>query len=214
MMLRKVGFLSKSLGRTLMIWAILLASASLATADIPAGGVSTIIWSGWGDTTSSPVTFTITAESSTDLGIDDYSNNFCFPSDICGHFPGDPVMDWDSGDPAPSPFPPVGGTITIPPDMQFFCNGTEDENGVCEGDTASDLMTVDFSTPFVLGYFGETFVCGGDAFVACGFQVADGELLIRFDGPAVVPEPGSWLLLLSAAAVLLPRAGRLRKRSC
>jgi hypothetical protein len=211
----KVGFLSGSFGRALTLSAILLASASLAMADIPAGGVFTSIWTDWeAAAQESSVTFTVTGEFSTDLGIDDYVNNFCFGSESCF----DQVWDIDSGDqPLLSPFPGVGGTITIPPDTQFFCNGTVVESG-CNGSGASDIVTVDFSTPWVSAYAGETFVCGGTAFVKCGFAVNSTtnptELLIRFDGPTVVPEPGSWVLLLSAAAALLVRAGRLRKRSC
>jgi hypothetical protein len=236
-MQREVGFLSGSFRRTLMISAILLAPASLAMADIPAGEVSTINWACPGSDTScvdwetaagmSSVTFTIAGESSTDLGIDGYVNNFCYvPSGSCGDPPPDPLMSWDPGDPGPYTFPGVGGTIKISVNENeiSYCNGTEEfPSFVCNGSGNSDQLTVDFSTPWESTYDGVTFTCGGTAFVNCGFQADNPSdpsmLFIRFDGPmagtpAAVPEPGSWVLLLSAAAALLARAGRLKKRSC
>jgi hypothetical protein len=231
-MQREVGFLSRSLGRTVMISAILLGPASLAMADIPTGEVSTINWACPGSETGcvdwetaagmSSVTFTVTNEFSTDQGTDGYTNNFCdSPSASCGDPAGDPLMSWDPGDPGPYQFPGPGGMITITESENqiAYCNGTETYNpDVCHPNNNSDLVTVDFSTPWVPGYDGLTFTCGGAAFGKCGFTVDNPsdptELLIRFDGPMAVPEPASWVLLLSAAAALLARAGRLKKRSC
>jgi hypothetical protein len=118
-------------------------------------------------------------------------------------------MDIDPGGDAP-PFPLVGGKIIIPPDTQSFQNNNPNNPNLF------DIQTLDFTTPFGPMYDGETFTCGGTEFVGCGFKLSpDRQTLdIRFTGPMVVPEPGSWVLLLTVAAgITMKRALPFSKRS-
>jgi hypothetical protein len=200
------------LTRVSVLTLALLGSAILAQADIPPGSGGpppvnpfTISWTNWESANNPTVTFTLTTESPLDLGLEGFSNNTCLVGCILAPNLIDPAMDIDPGGDA-APLPEVGGTITIPPDMQTFFNPQ-----------SFDIMTLDFSTPFVSSYDGEIFSCGGNEFISCGFRLDPTDptkLDIRFDGPMAVPEPGSWLLLLTAAAgVALQRARLLSKRS-
>ena len=190
------------LTRVSVLTLALLGSAILGKADILPDGIFTITYGAWGDTANNPITFTITTVSPEQMSLDGYFNGVCFGC-IFAAAP-DPNMEIDSGGDAP-PFPQPGGTITIPPDTQSYQNTN-----------TFDIETLDFTTPFLQMYDGEVFTCGGNEFVGCGFKLSpDGQTLdIRFTGPMVVPEPGSWLLLLTVAAgIVLKRAAPFSKRA-
>jgi hypothetical protein len=192
----------------------LLGSAILGKADIPPGSMGpppvnpfTIIWTAWESLSNPTVTFTLTTESPLDLGLDGFSNNTCFVGCIFGlNQLADPAMEIDAGGDA-DPLPGVEGTITIPPDRRTFFNPQ-----------SFDIMTLDFTTRFVSSYDHEIFSCSGNEFTGCGFRLDTTDpnnpiLDIRFDGPMAVPEPASWMLLLTVAgAVALRRARLLSKR--
>jgi hypothetical protein len=179
-----------------------LGSAILGKADILPNGVFTITYGAWGDTLTNPITFTITTVSPDQMSLAGYSNGVCFGCLFAATAP-DPDMEISAGGDAP-PFPQVGDTISIPPDTQTFTNTN-----------TFDIQTLDFTTPFLQRYDTEIFTCGGNEFIGCGFKLSpDGQTLdIRFTGP-MVPEPGSWVLLLTVAAgITLKRAAPFWKRS-
>jgi hypothetical protein len=63
-------------------------------------------------------------------------------------------------------------------------------------------------------YDSKTFSCGGNEFVGCGYKLVGQTIDIRFTGPKVVPEPGSWVLLLTVAAgIIVKGAAPFSKRS-
>jgi hypothetical protein len=181
----------------------LLGSAILSKADILRDGIFTITYGAWGDTATNPITFTVAAFDN-QMSLDGFSNGFCLAGCI------DPDMEISAGGDELS-FPPPDGTITIPPDAQSYKN-----------DIGFDIQTLDFSTPYLSSRWDrQTFTCGGNEFVGCGFKLSpDGQTLdIRFTGPTVstdstVPEPGSWVLLLTVAAgITLKRVLPFSKRS-
>ena len=191
----------RHLPRVSVLTLALLGSAILAKADIPVDGVFTITYGGWGDTLANPITFTITTVSPDQMSLAGYSNGVCLAGCL------DPAMDINPGG-DPPPFPQPGDMISIPPDTQSFTNTN-----------TFDIQTLDFTTPFLGRYDTEIFTCDGNEFTGCGFRLDTTDpnhpiLDIRFTGPMVVPEPASWLLLLTVAAgIILKRAAPFSKRS-
>jgi hypothetical protein len=168
----------------------------------------TITYLGWGDTTANPVTFTITNVSPDQESLTGYTNGEALP---------DPEMDISLGG-DPILFPPDIGKITIPQDTMPGPNGTEFISYV--NNENFDIQSLDFSTSFLGRFNGEIFSCDGNAFRDCGYKLVTDPntglqtLLIRFSGPVVVPEPASWLLLVTMAlAIALTRIAAFAKRT-
>jgi hypothetical protein len=194
----------RHLTRVSVLTLALLGTAILGKADILPNGIFTITYGDWGDTVKNPITFTITTESPEQMSLEGFANGVCLAGCIFAAGAPDPFMDISDGGDAP-PFPQPGGTITIPPDTQSYQNTN-----------TFDIQTLDFTTPFLASYNTEIFTCDGNEFAGCGFQLSpDGQTLdIRFTGPMVVPEPGSWVLLLTVAAgIALKRVVPFSKRS-
>jgi hypothetical protein len=175
----------------------------LGQADILPGQDFTITYFGWGDTVPNPVTFTVTNVSSEQESLAGYTNGQRLP---------DPGMDIDLGG-DPIFFPPDSGRITIPQDTMPGPNGTEFISYVNQ--EGFDIQSLDFSTPFPFPGF---YSCDGNAFLSCGYKVVTdpntGQMTldIRFSGPTV-PEPGSWLLLVTVVlAIILTRIAPFGKR--
>jgi hypothetical protein len=177
----------------------LLGSAILGKADILPNGIFTITYGAWGDTPNNPITFTITTVSPDRMSLDGFSNGVCLVGCIFSpNLPDPDMVINDGGD--ESPFPQPGDMITIPPDTQSFRNTN-----------IFDIQTLDFTTPFLQSYDNEIFTCGGNEFVGCGFKLDGPNLDIRFTGP-MVPEPGSWVLLLTVAAGFTLKRAAFSKR--
>ena len=196
------------IGRVSVLALILLGSTSLAMADLMSGAVFHITYTAWGDTTAIPIDFMVQdsmfQEPVQDAG---FTHNFCANCTFAAaQIHPDPSMEIDPGGDA-LPFPPDSGIIEIPPDIQNYFNNE-----------SFDIRSIDFSTPFLGRYNGEIFNCGGLAFRDCGYKIttdANGNEFLdaRFSGPQVVPEPASWLLLLTVAgAITLKRATIFPKR--
>lgn len=107
-----------------------------------------------------------------------------------------------------------GGSIPVGTVFSFSAdsNGFVDFHGLnVSGVPFTDLLiTVPFDP-------NATYFCSTDAFAECGFKLeGDPNLLILFTGgpgiPAAIPEPGSWMLLLTVTGALLVRR-TLRSRA-
>jgi hypothetical protein len=192
----------RHLTRVSVLTLALLSSAVLGRADIMPGSTFTITYADWGDTTSDKIFFTIAIESPNPTPLDGFLPTVCFGCGTFGAAVRDPSMDMDAGGDA-DPFPGVGEAISIPPDTHTYQNTS----------TSLDIQTLEFTTPYLSSRWdGHPFTCGGNEFIGCGFQLDTTDpknpvLDILFTGPMAVPEPGSWLLLLTAAVgVTLKRA--------
>jgi hypothetical protein len=196
----------RHLARVSVLTLALLGSAILGKADIMPNGIFTITYGAWGDTANDPITFTIALESSMQMSLDGYFNSVCFGCTTLAATVPDPDMEINPGGDE-LPFPEQGDMISIPPDTQSYRN------------TGADIQTLDFSTPYLSSRWdGQIFTCGGNEFNGCGFKVVTDPntsqmmLDIRFTGP-MVPEPSSWVLLLTVAAgITLKRALPFSKR--
>src|SRR6516225_7698478 len=187
----------RHLTRVSVLTLALLGSAVLGKADIMPGGTFTITYGGWETPDHPSITFTILAESPNPTSLEGFFRTVCFfgcPA-LAATVPDPEMVINDGGD--ADPFPGVHETISIPPDTHTYQNTS----------TSLDIQTLEFSTPYLSGlseWDGQFFNCGGNEFAGCGFHLDNTDpnnpvLDILFTGPKVVPEPGSWLLLLTAA---------------
>ena len=196
--MRKYSWIWKSVWRISFVMLLMVVSSSAVRAD----SLFHMTFGLWGDTAADPRTFHVTSTSGTE-SMEGFSNFFC-TGEGCSSFEflGDPTLDISlGGDPA---FFNGVADVTIPPDIQDFIN------------IGPHIGSMDLSTPFNPIFNGDLFVCSGNAFSTCGFKLDGATLLIRFTGgPGIesVPEPASWVLLLTAGAAGLWRFSR-RPKSC
>lgn len=198
--MRKRAWTYKSLCQIWIALGVMLLFANTVRAD----SLFHMTFGLWGDTVADPRTFHVTSTGGTEpVGEAGYTNFFC-TGEGCGPFEllDDPTLDISlGGDPM---FFSGVADVTIPPDIQDFIN------------IGPHIGSMDLSTPFDPIFSGDLFVCSGTAFSSCGFKLDGDTLLIRFTGgPGIdsVPEPASWVLLLTAGAAGLWRFSR-RPKSC